>query len=88
MLEETGYEAKQIIEIAGFNPFNGVTNEISKVFLMKELQFLGNSPDDSEEFELLQLSKTDIHSLIKKGEIWDGMTLAAWSLFTHSEFFS
>jgi ADP-ribose pyrophosphatase len=88
LLEETGYEAKQIIEIAGFNPFNGVTNEISKVFLMKELQFLGNSPDDSEEFELLQLSKTDIHSLIKKGEIWDGMTLAAWSLFTHSEFFS
>mgnify|MGYP000082868162 FL=1 len=87
LLEETGYDAKQIIEIGEFNPFNGVTNEICKVFLMKDLIFLGAVPDDSEEFEFLKLSKIDIISHIKKREIWDGMTLAAWSLFVHSEYF-
>jgi len=87
LLEETGYDAKQIIEIGEFNPFNGVTNEICKIFLMKDLNYLGAAPEDSEEFEFLQLSKTDIISHIKKREIWDGMTLAAWSLFAHSEYF-
>ena len=42
---------------------------------------LVNSPlqgDITEEFEIVTLSITEFEELIKKNNIWDGLTLAAW----------
>ena len=79
--EETGYESNNIYSIGSFNPFNGVTNEICHVFLAEDLVQTEPDPDDSEEFELIELNEKEIFKYIKTGELWDGMTLASWMLY-------
>ncbi|MBM2813519.1 MAG: nudF [Ignavibacteria bacterium] len=79
--EETGFIAGKLKSIGFFNPYNGVTNEICNVYLAEKLTESEAKPEDTEEFEILFLNKQQMIELIKKGEIWDGMTLAAWSLY-------
>ena len=83
--EETGYLTADFVLIGEFNPYNGVTNEICQIFLADNLVKCSAQPDDTEEFEILELSKNDIINKINKGEIWDGMTLAAWSIYMMKE---
>ncbi len=79
--EETGYSAKEIFEIGYFNPYNGVTDELCHVFVAKELYPSPLKPDDTEEFEILELTAAQIDALIASNEIWDGMTIASWFIF-------
>ncbi len=85
LLEETGYSAGYIKKIGEFNPFNGVTNEICSIFAAKDLTLLGSKPEESEEIELIELTGKEIIELISRNEIWDGMTLAAWALFSNKQ---
>ena len=78
--EETGFSAGTITEIGEFAPFTGAADEISKVFLAKDLFHSPLPKDTTEEFELLEISPKEIEELINKNIIWDGLTLAAWSL--------
>lgn len=78
--EETGFQSYDIQFAGYFNPFNGVTDEMCHVFIARNLIPVGQKPDVTEEFEILLLSPDDIDSHIQKNIIWDGMTLAAWSL--------
>jgi 8-oxo-dGTP pyrophosphatase MutT (NUDIX family) len=79
--EETGYVTHDLKLIGEYNPFNGVTNEICKVYLADNLFPENSTPDESEEFEILELKTNEIIDKIISGEIWDGMTLAAWSIY-------
>lgn len=83
--EETGIIPSKIIEIGQYNPYNGVSNEICYVFLVDDFELGSPSPDDSEEIEIIKISKEEIISKIQEGEIWDGMTLAAWSIYYFSK---
>jgi len=67
--------------IGKFNPFNGVTNEICSIYIASKFTQSEPKPDKSEEIEIYKLTKSEINKKIEKGEIWDGMTLAAWSIF-------
>ncbi len=79
--EEAGYAAERMKELGEFNPFNGVTDEICKVFLAEDLSFIGAKPEQSEEFEIIKMTSDEIEEKIKTGELWDGMSLASWSLY-------
>ena len=79
--EETGFTSKNICLIGEFNPFNGVTNEICQVFVATQLEKCNSKPDITEEFEHLHLSIEEIKSMIMDKQIWDGMTLASFTLF-------
>ena len=80
LLEETGFNAGTL-EVAGkFNPYNGVTDEICRVFIARDLSLGEAKPDATEEFELHRLIPDCIDALIADNTIWDGMTLAAWTL--------
>jgi len=79
--EESGYCTNNIIELGSFNPFNGVTDEICHVFLARDLVKCKAKPEPSEEFEIFEINHEKIINFIKRGEIWDGMTLAAWSVY-------
>jgi ADP-ribose pyrophosphatase len=81
LLEETGYTAERIKLIGTFNPFNGVTDEICSIFLADGLTFYGMMPDITEEIEVIKLTKQEIINQIANGEIWDGISLAAFSIF-------
>ena len=79
--EETGLIAYTITSIGMFNPCNGITNEMCSVYIATDLKQTEQKTDETEEIEILQVNISDIASLIRTGEIWDGMTLAAWTLF-------
>ena len=81
--EETGYKSENLTYAAEFNPFNGVTNEICKIFIARDLLRSTPKPDVTEEFEILFKSKVEIQELISANTIWDGMTIAAWGLVNH-----
>jgi ADP-ribose pyrophosphatase len=78
--EETGYGSRELTYLGCFNPFNGVTNEMCSVYLAKDLVAGDAKPEHSEEFEIIELNKEQIDDKINNGEIWDGMTIAAWAL--------
>jgi ADP-ribose pyrophosphatase len=80
MAEETGHSAKQLFQIGEFNPYNGVTDEICRVYVARELQHVGDNPDETEEFELVPVTPAQVDEKIQSGEIWDGMTIAAWAI--------
>ncbi len=88
--EETGWRASSMSIIGQFNPMNGITDELCTVFAATELfqPSTNLTHDDSEEFERVAISFEEINEYIRSGILWDGMTLAAWQLFTlnvHSE---
>lgn len=83
--EESGFSGK-LRFLGVFNPCNGITDELSSVFLATNLQPAPEArPDDSEEFIRLRLSRAEIMALIRSNELWDGMTLAAWQMFLANE---
>jgi 8-oxo-dGTP pyrophosphatase MutT (NUDIX family) len=84
LLEEGGLKASQLIPLGWFNPMNGLSDEQCYVFLATGLTEHAARPEASEEFEPVRLTLTEIDDLIARGEIWDGMTLAAYSLFRFS----
>jgi ADP-ribose pyrophosphatase len=81
LLEEAGYEAKELISLGWFNPMNGASDEECHVFLGRGLSPAAARPEVSEEFEPISVTFDELNGLIEKGEIWDGMTLAAYSLY-------
>lgn len=80
LAEETGFKAKEMKCLAEFNPYNGVTDEICKVYLARNLSPAKAHKDDTEEFEYEYLTPLEFDKKISAGKIWDGMTLAAWAL--------
>jgi len=84
--EETGYRANRMERIGEFNPYNGVTSEICKVYLAHGLQPTVAKPDETEEFELVFCTPEEMEMKISERIIWDGMTLAAWTLARHYVF--
>jgi ADP-ribose pyrophosphatase len=80
LVEETGFLSNDLQYAAEFNPYNGVTNEICKVFIAKALIQSKSIPDSTEEFEILYKTPDEVDELIRSNHIWDGMTIAAWGL--------
>lgn len=80
LAEETGFQARDLKWIAEFNPYNGVTDEICRVFTARNLYPVEAMPDETEELEHVHVSVGEFERMVQSGEIWDGMTLAAWAL--------
>ena len=78
--EEAGYTASVWEVIGEFNPFNGATDELCRVFIARGLSAVQAKPEQTEEFEILTMTPGELDKLIAAQEIWDGMTLAAWML--------
>lgn len=80
LIEETGFTG-ELEKVGFFGPFNGVTDEICNVYIARNLKPSDkHKKDDTEEFEIRFYSKEEIEKMIDSNEIYDGMTLAAWSL--------
>jgi ADP-ribose pyrophosphatase len=80
LAEETGHSAVQLLQVGEYNPYNGVTDEMCRVYVARDLRYVGGNPDETEEFEVVHLTPAEIDAKIRSGEIWDGMTIAAWSI--------
>lgn len=80
LAEEAGCSARSLTLAGAFNPYNGVTDEICRVYVARGLSPVPGTPDDTEEFEILRLTPAEIDDRIRRGEIWDGMSIAAWAV--------
>lgn len=80
LAEEAGVKAEIIEHVGTFNPYNGVTDEMCRVYIARKLKEHKIPHDETEEFEIQFLNKTEIDERIKSGEIWDGMSIAAWMI--------
>lgn len=80
LAEEAGLAAGSLEWIGTFNPYNGVTDELCRVYLAAGLLEAESLPDDTEEFERIVVLPAEIEQKVQEGEIWDGMTLAAWAI--------
>ncbi len=80
LAEETGYSARTLLMAGAFNPYNGVTDEMCHVYVARDLRHVGATPDETEQFELVRLRSEEIDARIASGELWDGMSIAAWHI--------
>jgi ADP-ribose pyrophosphatase len=80
LVEETGFLPGTLEPVGGFNPCNGLVDEICRVYIARDLRHIGSQPDETEHFELVTLTKKDMDARIWDGTIWDGMTIAAWAI--------
>lgn len=83
LAEETGIVPGNMKLIGEYNPYNGVTNEICYIYYATGLTAFQSQPEPSEEIEIVRLTGEQIVQHIKQGEIWDGMTLAAWAIYIY-----
>ncbi|MBI5731781.1 MAG: NUDIX hydrolase [Candidatus Magasanikbacteria bacterium] len=78
--EEAGLETEELINIGEFCPFNGVSTEICRIFLARGLKKTKAEKNPQEIIELAPRRFDEVEDMVKRNEIWDGQTLAAWNL--------
>jgi ADP-ribose pyrophosphatase len=78
LLEETGYKADKLEHIGRFSPCIGLIDEMCEIFIATDLTLSVATPEDSEEIEIVEMTSNEINKTIKNGELWSGMTQAAW----------
>lgn len=81
LCEEAGITEADVRLIGTINPCVGITDEICSIYYADVHSRARPRPERSEEFEVIAVSEKDIHNYIITGELWNGMTLAAWALF-------
>ena len=78
--EETGHVAK-LQEVGTFVPMSGVVDELDYVFMARDLTFVGQELEATEEgAEIVEISIEKVYKMIEDGEIIDGQTITALML--------
>ncbi len=77
LIEETGYEPGELVELFRFYPSPGVSTEEIVVFLARRLRYVGARPEPDEAIETLWVDLDEAVGMIRDGRIRDGKTIAA-----------
>lgn len=81
LIEETGYETSDLIKIGSFDGLNGLFKDTTHIFIAKELTKKSEPQSDgTEAIEILIRRPDEFEDMIRRGEIWDGQTLASWAI--------
>lgn len=84
LLEETGCIADEFIKVGTFQSSSGLLRDKSHVFLAYIQECGVQQTDDSEEIEIMYRRPEEIDEMIRRNDIWDGQTMAAWALVHHN----
>lgn len=77
LLEETGFTAKQWINVGLLHPCIGYSNEVIHVFLALDLNVGEHQRDNDELLEVFDANMQDCLQMIENGEITDAKTIIA-----------
>ena len=80
LVEETGYEAASIEFLARFYTSPGFCDEEMHVYRATGLRHVGQRLEADEEIEVLSRSAAELWSMVERGELVDGKTIAALAL--------
>lgn len=84
LIEETGYEANELVKVGIFEGLNGLVKDACHVFIARELDQVSNPQNTPvESIELVIRRPDEVDEMVRKNEIWDGQTLAAWAMAHH-----
>jgi ADP-ribose pyrophosphatase len=79
LLEETGYEAEEYVQIGVVNPNPALFNNRCYTFIARNVQKIrAPMPDQTEDIEVVLMPISDIQELISKGEIDHAMVITAF----------
>jgi ADP-ribose pyrophosphatase len=78
LMEETGWEASNWVDLGTLYPCPGFCSEIQYLFLASDLREAPQNRDEDELIEILPLSIEQVVDLIKQNKIKDGKTIAAF----------
>lgn len=81
LLEETGFQSTNFVKSGAFDGLSGLFKDTTHVFIADEL-IKQSEPklDAAEDMEVLYRRVEEVEEMIRRGEIWDGPTLATWAL--------
>ena len=83
--EETGFAAREIVELGWVHPNPAVQTNRCYSFLARELERVGEpSPDPHESFELTRAKLDEIPRLIRERQITHALVVAAFQLLEYS----
>jgi len=86
LLEETGYEASRLIPLFTYYPAIGYSNEIIRIFAASGLGEHTRGHVDVDEISRVEVVALDhLLELILQGEVRDGKTVIALSMFQHRQ---
>ncbi|OIO18654.1 MAG: hypothetical protein COY69_01920 [Candidatus Magasanikbacteria bacterium CG_4_10_14_0_8_um_filter_32_14] len=83
LIEETGFVATDIVKVGVFSSLNGLFRDECHIFIAHVIVQGEQHLDDTEEIDILYRKPEDLEEMIRNNEIWDGMTMATWSLVRH-----
>ncbi len=82
LLEETGYQAEEMVEIGNINPNPAIFANHVYTYMARNPRKVGNpSPDQTEDLEVVLVPLAEIKELIRSGEIDHAIVIAAFFLF-------
>jgi len=78
-LEETGYQAEEVVKIGVSNPNPAVFNNRCYTFVARNVMKVRDPmPDQTEDIETVLIPLTDIPELIRKGKIDHSIVISAF----------
>lgn len=86
LAEETGYQAKSMEMLGCFYSSPGISNEVLTAFVARDLVFVGQDLDDTENITTEILSWDKVQELVNRGEIRDSHALCTFFLFRSMQF--
>lgn len=76
--EEIGFAARILAPLGAFFTSPGLTDERMHVFVASELDEVGQSLVPGEDIQVVRIQECEFRGMIRRGEIVDGKTLAAF----------
>lgn len=77
LLEETGLKAQSWTEIQRLHLSNSVSDELSIIYLARNLEQFEAEPEDTEQLIVHKLPFEEVYQMVCTGKITDAMTVAA-----------
>ena len=77
LLEETGLKAETWSELLRIHLSNSVSDELSIIYLARNLAQFEAEPEDTEQLIVNKLPFEEVYQMVCRGEITDSMTVAA-----------
>jgi len=77
LIEETGYDAKELVYLGAFYPSVAMLNEVIHLFLAKNMTFRETNLDEDEFLHVEQRPLSEVVEAVMRGEIPDGKTQTA-----------
>lgn len=83
--EETGYRAGELDPLGEFFTSPGFCDELMRVFVADDLEWVGQRLEPHEEIEVAVVSRAEVQAMLDDGRIRDGKTMAALAMLQRAE---